>query len=125
MTTPQTTPTPQAGPELDLEIVELLGCPSQLVELSEAGTAKGGTYYPAPISTDPGAAHRALEMWRKQKAGRRWDLYSPPMTGDEVFRIALWEPMGGGGLRRTVDLLIPTFPLAAALALRSALGGKV
>lgn len=125
---------PPSGPELDAEVWTLLSLPKpgeepKLHESFEYWPWKWSILYietqpgafcwqPAPLSTDPSTAFRALEIWRVAKAHRRWESYSPRLTGE--FGIVLWEPIPGG-VRRTTEYRPATFPHAVALALRAAL----
>lgn len=72
------------------------------------------------ISTDPAAAFRALEIWRGQKMRRGWECTSPILWSDDDKQRAAIDLVEDGvivGQGRA-----PTFPHAAALALRAALG---
>lgn len=107
MTQLHPTPAPQAGPELDYEVAALLGVhPIRL----------------GPVSTDPGAAFRALELWRAVGKWRCWDVRSP--KAHWPAQVDLWDegPVGYPVRRANAEAATPE--LAAALALRAALGGK-
>jgi len=127
-------PVAPPGPELDAEVWTLLGhsCPLNPPRNSAEAISHVGWKWtvhvhpracfkwdPTPISTDPGAAFRALEIWRGQKTGRDWVSRSP---------VRLWFSFSCRLRDSEITAMCSsveatTFPHAVALALQAALGG--
>lgn len=134
------TPAPQAGPELDAAVWTLLGYPMPIsgdsgVSLPFAAgspwkwIAVGPDEFACdPISTDPGAAFRALMLavgdrdhpglLKRRHPDAWWKLECSKYTANGMYECEI----SLDGQDAEIVECAETLPLAAALALRAALG---